>query len=269
MTLPTLALTIAVLLVVIVKAQELRALAVVLTGGHAGPALVWMGPLPPRAIARVVVLVAERQAIVTPRHRYVPNRLTVKLHPRDYDPLGTLRSQIASEIGEVLRSHMSAKGLSSVGKPEVRLERAGSARPGVPVIEAGVESATQVDATRRQPRATVRMAQLLITRSGRPLGEHMLDEGTHVVGRGRRAHVRIEDGYISNEHARITVGAGGVVICDLRSTNGTRVNGRPIKAEQRLADGDRVQLGGDVELLVLGATLTRNGSSHTPVAGTL
>lgn len=54
--------------------------------------------------------------------------------------------------------------------------------------------------------------------------------------------VTLEDTYLSRDHAAVTAGAGGVVLVDLGSTNGTFVNGRRVE-RAILAEGDELRLG--------------------------
>lgn len=55
------------------------------------------------------------------------------------------------------------------------------------------------------------------------------------------AHVDVG---VSGVHARLRRSGGALTIEDLGSANGTHVNGAPIAGVTRLADGDRVELGG-------------------------
>jgi pSer/pThr/pTyr-binding forkhead associated (FHA) protein len=63
-----------------------------------------------------------------------------------------------------------------------------------------------------------------------------------VRGRGHEADLRFDDAEMSAEPAVIEVTGDGVRLCDLGSTNGTRVNGEAISASE-LERGDRVELG--------------------------
>ena len=58
----------------------------------------------------------------------------------------------------------------------------------------------------------------------------------------------LPSGKLARHHAVIRVRDGALHVTDLRSAGGTRVNGRPIRT-QRLADGDRILLGGAVEMI--------------------
>ncbi|WP_437729738.1 sigma 54-interacting transcriptional regulator [Sorangium sp. So ce1335] len=54
--------------------------------------------------------------------------------------------------------------------------------------------------------------------------------------------VRLEDGWVSSRHARITRDGGRLCLEDLGSTNGTFVNGVP-RRSAKLAEGDLIELG--------------------------
>jgi two-component system cell cycle response regulator len=67
-----------------------------------------------------------------------------------------------------------------------------------------------------------------------------------VIGRGREAHMLIEDGGASRAHARVyETEEGSYVIEDLGSKNGTFVGGQRIQRAE-LTSGDRIQLGPNV-----------------------
>jgi len=70
-----------------------------------------------------------------------------------------------------------------------------------------------------------------------------LDRDETLIGRGRDAHVSVDDVGISRRHARIVrEDARRFVLEDLGSTNGVFVNGHKV-GRVELASGDRVQLG--------------------------
>src|SRR5215472_16079534 len=66
--------------------------------------------------------------------------------------------------------------------------------------------------------------------------------GEVVIGRSPDCQIVLKDFGISRTHARITVDEDGVRITDLKSKNGTQVNGFP-EVEAPLRDGDRILLG--------------------------
>ncbi len=66
--------------------------------------------------------------------------------------------------------------------------------------------------------------------------------GEVVIGRSPDCQIVLKDFGISRTHARIVVDEDGIRIADLKSKNGTQVNGVPI-VEAPLKDGDRILLG--------------------------
>jgi pSer/pThr/pTyr-binding forkhead associated (FHA) protein len=63
------------------------------------------------------------------------------------------------------------------------------------------------------------------------------------LGRDLSSDVVIGDSEVSRTHARLSWQDDGYVIQDLKSTNGTWVNGRPVILPARLTAGDKVTLG--------------------------
>src|SRR5947209_4943278 len=88
----------------------------------------------------------------------------------------------------------------------------------------------------------------LVVKPGSPASWAIdLKSGTNSLGRGFANDFRIEDPSVSGSHCQILLTNGATFIRDLGSTNGTFINGRPIK-EAYLQPGQTLHLGG-VELL--------------------
>jgi diguanylate cyclase (GGDEF)-like protein len=82
-----------------------------------------------------------------------------------------------------------------------------------------------------------------IVLSGQAIGRiYRLSEAKYVIGRSEQAEICIDDDGISRRHASIVCYDSTVILKDLDSTNGTFVNGEPVRAKT-LTNGDRVQLG--------------------------
>ena len=69
------------------------------------------------------------------------------------------------------------------------------------------------------------------------------------VGRAPRADFIVEAALVSRLHCQLTAGADKLEVVDLKSTNGTYVNGKRID-KAHLADGDRLRVG-RVELTIV------------------
>lgn len=65
-----------------------------------------------------------------------------------------------------------------------------------------------------------------------------------VMGRSRSCNLRLPSADASRRHAEILGVKGGFLLRDLRSTNGTFLNGERVE-ERQLQPGDRIQIGGD------------------------
>ncbi|MFH1808882.1 MAG: FHA domain-containing protein [Pseudomonadota bacterium] len=70
----------------------------------------------------------------------------------------------------------------------------------------------------------------------------MLTEGVFGIGRGRDNHFVLKDIAASRQHIELRVHQGEVLLLDLGSGNGTRLNGRRIQ-KAALRSGDRIEIG--------------------------
>ena len=64
-----------------------------------------------------------------------------------------------------------------------------------------------------------------------------------ILGRADKCHIKIEDPYASQVHARVYAKGDGFVVEDLGSTNGTYVNRRRIASATELQRGDQIKIG--------------------------
>jgi hypothetical protein len=72
--------------------------------------------------------------------------------------------------------------------------------------------------------------------------EYELIDGI-VLGRGDVADIQLEDPFASTRHAQISRQGEVLVLEDLGSTNGTYLNGEPLRGPQPLHPGDRIRIG--------------------------
>lgn len=69
-----------------------------------------------------------------------------------------------------------------------------------------------------------------------------IDREWLVLGRGRNAEMMLAEPTLSRAHAAVGYDGGGFFVQDLRSTNGTLVNGER-RERAALRDGDEIQIG--------------------------
>jgi pSer/pThr/pTyr-binding forkhead associated (FHA) protein len=63
------------------------------------------------------------------------------------------------------------------------------------------------------------------------------------IGRGEACAIRLDDTYVSMQHARLSPKDGACLVEDLGSTNGTYVNDRRVQAPVEAKAGDVVRVG--------------------------
>ena len=82
------------------------------------------------------------------------------------------------------------------------------------------------------------------------MGKHwLLHDGDNLVGRAEtsvKCEIAIAHGTTSTRHAQVSCNDGRIAVTDMKSTNGTYVNGRRIdpNVPTPLHDGDKVRFGG-------------------------
>jgi diguanylate cyclase (GGDEF)-like protein len=87
----------------------------------------------------------------------------------------------------------------------------------------------------------------LIMLSGNAVGEVYTLTHERLLGRGQQCDLRIQGEGISRRHARLTATGDSYLLEDLRSTNGTFINGERVSSTV-LKDGDKIQIGDSVVL---------------------
>jgi len=73
--------------------------------------------------------------------------------------------------------------------------------------------------------------------------EIALQEGENILGRDRAAVAWIDVPSVSRHHARIVVSDGQAILEDLKSKNGTYLQGQKVSSPRRLADANRIRIG--------------------------
>jgi len=89
----------------------------------------------------------------------------------------------------------------------------------------------------------------LVIRSGPELGNTFeLTEAEITIGRDTNNTIVVNDPEVSRKHARLLSQAGGYVIEDLGSTNGTFVNGQRLMGPHMLRSGEMISMGDNISL---------------------
>ena len=70
-----------------------------------------------------------------------------------------------------------------------------------------------------------------------------LPDGEFVIGRAATCQLALDDPLVSRNHATLIVTSEAVILGDLGSRNGVRVNGERIEGKHKLAHGDQIGIG--------------------------
>lgn len=204
----------------------------------------------------------ERAAIVAQGRTLVPNDFVVELSESDLDRLAVYSDSIGLELANLAREYAQEQGYSFVGPVRVRFERAGDLATGMFRIRSGVIRGSTVEGGEiRQPVTDMPLGQqgafrgrprLLVSPGERAMAgseaasaqqrSYELTAPVTLLGRGTDCDLRLVDPGVSRHHAEVRVEGDVVALVDLGSTNGTFVNGQPVR-RLVLTDGARVTLG--------------------------
>jgi hypothetical protein len=195
----------------------------------------------------------DRAAIVAQGRTLVPNDFVVELADADHERLEVYADSLGIELANLAREYAKEQGYSFVGPVRMRFEGVSDLATGMFRIRSGVIRGTTVeDGEIRQPTSDLPLPQqpqrpghprLLVSGPDPgPDGSRQLTTPVTMLGRGTDCDLRLVDPGVSRHHAELRTEDGQVVLVDLGSTNGTFVNGQPIRRVV-LTDGTRVTLG--------------------------
>lgn len=186
------------------------------------------GGLQPVEIGRRLTREMDLLRRVGVRGLIAPNFFVVTLSAEDAERFRSFVDVLARELGDAAREHSRTEGYSFVGPVEVEIHLDESLKAGRFTVEADVAEGPD----------------------GAPAGSLVLADGNRVVlgaepiviGRLPECAIVLSDPNVSRRHAQVTRQGSDVVLADLQSTNGTRVNGVPVR-ERVLNDGDEITVG--------------------------
>ena len=184
----------------------------------------------------------DRAAIVARGRTMVPNVFTVALGDHDHDRLSTYAEALGAELSAMVSEYAEEQHYAFLGPVSVEFERDSDLETGrfrlrsmavaaaAPTKRPGAETTTHSASTGNAPWLEVGSTT------------YPLRSATTRIGRGTDCDLRLVDPGVSRHHAELRVEDDEVVLVDLGSTNGTFVNGEPVR-RVTLTDGTRITLG--------------------------
>lgn len=157
-----------------------------------------------------------------------PNAFVVELSPQDSERFESFADALARELADAAREHARVEGYEFLGPIDVEIQRSPRLRTGRFQVTADVVEGPDGLS-----------AASLVSADGARI---VLGAEPAIIGRLPECTVVLNDPNVSRRHAEVRRRGSEVVVVDLESTNGTRVNGLPVR-EQVLHDGDEVTVG--------------------------
>jgi hypothetical protein len=121
------------------------------------------------------------------------------------------------------------------------LARAGSGQAAAEPVDA--PSSRRRGSALPDLRAGVEPRLHVVAAMGHPPGTDFDVGGGATLGRSDSAEIRVDDPFASSAHARIFARGDFMYVEDMGSTNGTYLNGRQVKAPERLKVADVIRIG--------------------------
>ena len=184
--------------------------------------------LQPVELGRRLTREMDARRAVGVRGVIAPNVFSFALAPTDLERFAPFSEALTRELGDAAREHARSEGYLFVGPVEVDLHEDASLTPGIFLVTSELREAE----------------------GGVPVGALVLPDGERVIlsdepltiGRLNECDVVLADDSVSRRHAEVRRRENDIVVVDLGSTNGTRVNGERV-TERRLVDGDQIVIG--------------------------
>jgi len=155
----------------------------------------------------------DTKAAVVSRERIIaPNTFTVRLSPGDDERMRALGPTLTDELTTLVQKHARAQGYSFAGPLSIQLVRDESLATGT------------LRAESRTAEGQVSWRGVLDVAGRR----HPLTKSRTVIGRGSDADITIADSGASRAHAEVLWDGEHAMVRDLKSTNGTKLGGRPV-----------------------------------------
>ena len=225
------------------------------------------GDLQPVEIAKRLARAMESQREIGPHGLIAPTWYSVALSPSDYERFVHRQASLERELADYLIQSAGRRGLRLERRPTIVLARDDRLARHAVRIEARYadDDARTVASTKdghttrlwvtppaaRPARTTRASPQIHLLDPGAP-GPIPVDHLPFSIGRSLDNDLPVADPRVSRYHALIKEIDGEVCLVDLESTNGTLVNGEPIR-QSVLGHADTISLGGYPLTIAFGA----------------
>jgi len=215
----------------------------------------------PVELARKLAKEMDEHKTVSVSRTYVPNEYVVWLSPEDRERYDGVEREVIDELAAYLLEHARRERVALISRPVIEFRtddalslgefgiQARTVRLGEGSAEQAAHGHTQVYSAAERVQAPLQQERA--SRAGRAVlvaegKRHAVAPTGATIGRSRECDIVLQDSNVSRRHAELRPGPQGRwTISDLGSTNGVRVNGRPVPGGQvqPLASGDALVIG--------------------------
>jgi FHA domain-containing protein len=194
---------------------------------------------------------------------YVPNVYVYELSPGDRERFADYEVALAQELALLAVDTARERDWAMLGPARIEFETAEDLEVGRFRLGSRVEAAEQerdyaaaaapgqagppvgphtamLPGQRRRPKPQA-PASMVLVQGGQPIRSYALGAPELTIGRAEQSDIALSDPGVSRNHARVVREGDDFIVEDLRSTNGTEVNGQPVR-RRRLANGDMLKL---------------------------
>lgn len=169
----------------------------------------------------------KKAAVVTRDRILAPNTFAVHLSASDDDRMSALGDALIHELDTLVHKHAKAQGYSFAGPVSISLARDEQVSTGTLRVESSTAQGGRV------------AWRGVVDVEGRRIP---LTKSRTVIGRGSDADITIADAGTSRKHVEILWDGERAMVRDMKSTNGTKLNGRPV-TEAALPPDSTVTIG--------------------------
>ncbi|WP_127819212.1 FhaA domain-containing protein [Microbacterium sp. CPCC 204701] len=169
----------------------------------------------------------KKAAVVTRDRILAPNTFSVRLSASDDDRMSALGDALIHELDTLVHKHAKAQGYSFAGPVSITLARDEQVSTGTLRVESSTAQGGRV------------AWRGVVDIDGRRIP---LAKSRTVIGRGSDADITIADAGTSRRHVEILWDGERAMVRDMKSTNGTKLNGSPV-TEAALPPDSTVTIG--------------------------
>jgi hypothetical protein len=156
----------------------------------------------------------DTKAAVVSRDRIlVPNQFIVRLSPADYERMNALGPALIDEFTQLVQQHATAQHYAFAGGISITLQND-------PRLTDGMVAVDSVNV-----KGEVAWTPVLDIGGKR----YPITKGRTIIGRGSEADITVDDTGTSRKHVEILWDGTRGQVNDLGSTNGSKLNGQPVK----------------------------------------